>query len=270
MKKIFTMLLALAMIVTLISAVSCGNDDVQKEEEGGVSVSRSFLAAYEKSVAMGENEAKMCGRVLMNLMSDGTLDVYVGFNGMGAHETARYAGTYTLGENDEFDETITFTSTYGEGEGESATVSDAVIIDGVFETPFYMITSMTSNELKFYETAPVSTDGDIYIGYLAKTGGMGAMVYAYALTTKPDGTFAVSIMQMASGVMHVWDKSTGTYVKDGETAVFTYDVMDGEGAVATPAYTSEATDFTETGLSVGFNIAQTTVRASAADFIKVN
>lgn len=260
MKKFLSVVLAMAMLFGCLFAVSC-----DKEQEDEFAVARSFVAGYEKTVAMGENEAKMSGRVLMNLMTDGTVDIYVGFNGMGSYENAHYTGTYELGENEEFDETISFTYQYGE---ETATVENAVIIDGIFETPFYMISSMTSTPVSFYETAPVSLDGDVYLGYMTKTGGMGAMVYAYALTMKEDGTFDVSIMQMAS-VMHVWDKSTGTYTVDGGNVTFTYDVMDGEGTVHLEDYVSEGTDFTETGLSAGFNISQTTVRASNAPFIKV-
>ncbi|MBQ8498142.1 MAG: hypothetical protein IJ489_11910 [Clostridia bacterium] len=260
MKKILSVVLAMAMLFVCLFAVSC-----EKEQEEELAIARSFIAGYEKTVDMGENEAKMSGRVLMNLMTNGTVDIYVGFNGMGSYETAHYTGTYELGENEEFDETISFTYQYGE---ESASVEDAVIIDGIFETPFYMISSMTSTPVNFYETAPVSMDGDIYVGYLTKTGGMGSMVYAYALTMKEDGTFDVSIMQMAS-VMHVWDKSTGTYTVDGENVTFTYDVMDGEGAVHLEDYTSEGKGFTENAISVGFNISQTSVRASDAPFIKV-
>ncbi|MBO5047884.1 MAG: hypothetical protein J6D19_05675 [Clostridia bacterium] len=258
MKRILSCVLALALALTCLFSVSCGEKEAV--------VSRSFVAGYEKTVSMGENETQMSGRVLMNLMSDGTLDLYVGFEGMGANETAHYTGTYTLGENEEFDETISFTYTYAEGKSE--TVTDAVIIDGIFETPFYMISSMTSNAVKFYETAPASVDGDVYVGYMSKVSGMGATVYAYALNMKEDGTFDVSIMQMAT-VMHVWDMSHGTYTVDGDKVTFSYDVMDGEGAVATAGYTSEGTGFTENGLTVGFNIAQTTVRASAAEFIRV-
>ncbi len=260
MKKILTLMLAIAMVFLCLLATSCGEEKV--------TVSRSFVAGYEKTVAMGASEVQMSGRALMNLNSDGTLDLYVGFLGMGSHETAHYTGTYTLGENEEFDETISFTYTYGEGEGESATVSDAVILDSIFKTPFYMITSMTSTDVSFYETAPIGTDGDVYVGYLTKSGGMGSMVYAYALNMKEDNTFEVGIMQMAS-VMHVWDKSVGTYTVDGSNVTFSYDVMDGEGAVATADYTSEGKDLTETGLTCGFNVAQTTVRASDAAFIRV-
>ena len=261
MKRILTLVLAAAMVFVCLSAVSCGNG------EPSVTVKRSFVAGYEKTVAMGENETQMSGRVLLNLMSDGTLEFLVGFVGMGSHETARYTGTYTLGENAEFDETITLTYTYAEGQTE--TVTDATIIGGVFETPFYMISSMTSNAVKFYETTPVSTEGDLYVGYMTKTGGMGAMVYAYALNMKADGTFGVSIMQKAS-VMHVWDRSEGTYTADGDKLTFYYDVMDGEGAVATADYSTEGTKVNDHELSLGFNIAQTTVRASDAVFIKVN
>ena len=260
MKRIVTCVLAIALILTCLFAVSCG-----KEEK--VVVSRSFLAGYEKTVSMGETEMKISGRVLMNLMSDGNLDLYVSLENMGSLETAHYTGTYTLGENEEFDETITFT--YTDGAEMTETVTDAVIIGSVFETPFYMIANKTSNAMKFYETAPVSTEGDVYVGYMTKTGGMGAMVYAYALTLKDEGAFDVSIMQMAGGVMHVWDLSQGTYTVDGDKVTFVYDVMDGEGAVAAEDYTSEGTGFTENGLSVGFNIAQVTVRASDATFIRV-
>ena len=174
MKRILSCVLALALALTCLFSVSCGEKEAV--------VSRSFVAGYEKTVSMGENETQMSGRVLMNLMSDGTLDLYV--------------------------------------------------------------------------------------GYMSKVSGMGATVYAYALNMKEDGTFDVSIMQMAT-VMHVWDMSHGTYTVNGDKVTFSYDVMDGEGAVATAGYTSEGTGFTENGLTVGFNIAQTTVRASAAEFIRV-
>ena len=260
MKRILTLVLALAMLSVCFFASACS------DETSGVTVKRSFVAGYEKAVAMGESEMKMSGRVLLNLMSDGTADIYVGFVGMGSHETAHYTGTYVLGENEEFDETVTFS--YSPAEGKTETVSAAAIVGGVFETPFYMITSMTSNAIKFYETSPVSTDGDVYVGYMAKTGGMGAMVYAYALNMKEDGTFGASIMQKAS-VMHVWDRSEGTYTADGDTLTFCYDVMDGEGAVAAEDYTTEGKRVNDYTLSLGLNIAQTTVRASDAEFIKV-
>jgi hypothetical protein len=52
---------------------------------------------------------------------------------MGSLETAHYTGTYTLGENEEFDETISFT--YTDGAGMTETVTDAVIIGGVLKHP---------------------------------------------------------------------------------------------------------------------------------------
>ena len=260
MKKILSVVLAAAMLAVCLFAVSCN-----KEEENELAVVRSFVAGYEKSVAMGAAQANMSGRVLMNLMNNGTVDLYVGFDGMGSHETAHYTGTYTLGENEEFDETISFTYQYGE---ESASVENAVIIDGIFETPFYMISSMTSTPVSFYETAPASVDGDVYVGYLTKSTGMGATVYAYALNMRADNTFDVSIMMMAP-VMHVWDKSVGTYTANGGDVVFTYDAMDGEGAVLQADYTSEGTGFTETGLAAGFGVAQVAVRPTPAQFIRV-
>ncbi len=260
MKKVFSVILAALMLLGCLFAVSC-----DKEEENALAVSRSFVAGYEKTVSMGETEMQMSGRVLMNLMNDGTVDIYVGFDGMGSHETAQYTGTYTLGENEEFDETISFTYQYGE---ESASVENAVIIDGIFETPFYMISSMTSTPISFYETAPVSVDGDVYVGYLTKSTGMGATVYAYALNMREDSTFDVSIMMMAP-VMHVWDKSVGTYTVNGSDVVFTYDAMDGEGGVLQADYTSEGTEFTENGIVASFGVAQVAVRATPAQFIRV-
>lgn len=259
MKKIISFVLAIVMMTVCLAATSCGKNDA-------VTVTRSFVAGYEQTVAMGEMPMQMSGRVLMNLKSDGTLDLYVGFECMGSHETALYTGTYTLGENEEFDETISFTYTHGEGEVE--TVTDAVIIDGIFETPFFMIASMSSSPIKFYETAPIPTDGEVYVGYMTKTGGMGSMVYAYTLNLKEDGTFDVSIMQMAS-VMHVWGATDGTYAVDGTNVTFTYDVVDDVGEVVTADFTAEGTDFTDKALSVGFNIAQASTRASAAPFLRV-
>lgn len=260
MKKIISFVLAAVMMAMCLAATSC-------EKTDAVTVTRSFVAGYEQTIPMGETPMQMSGRVLMNLKSDGTLDLYVGFECMGSFETAQYSGTYTLGENEEFDETISFNYTHGEGEVE--TVTDAVILDGIFETPFFMIASMTSGAIKFYETAPVATDGDVYVGYMTKSGGMGAMVYAYILNMKDDGTFDVSIMQMAS-VMHVWGATGGTYTVDGTNVTFTYDVVDDVGEVVSTGFTAEGTDFTDKGLSVGFNIAQASTRASAASFLRVN
>lgn len=275
MKKILSFLLAMTMVFVCLFAASCQAEDIKSEEtttaaseskeQTEVTVSRSFVAGYEKTVSMGETEMQMSGRVLMNLKTDGTLDLYVGFDGMGSHENAHYTGNYTLGENEEFDETISFTYTHGE---ESESCENAVIIDGIFETPFYMISSMTSTPVKFYETAPASVDGDVYVGYLSKTTGMGATVYAYALNMRENGTFDVSIMMMAP-VMHVWDKSVGTYTVNGDQVTFTYDAMDGEGGILQEDYTSEGTEFTEIGIMAGFSVAQLAARPTAAKFIKV-
>ena len=205
------------------------------------------------------------GRVLMNLKDDGTMDVYVAFVAMGAHQTAKYTGTYTTGENEEFDETISFTYTHGET---TEKVENATILDGSFAAPFYMISAMTAGELNFYETAPAKTDGETYVGYLTKVGGMGNMVYAYALNMKDDGTFSVSIMYLAA-VMHVWGESTGTYTVDGDKITFTYDVQDGEGGIAEENFVSEGTKTGDYTLTAAFNIALTSIRASDSTFIKI-
>ena len=254
MKKFLAVLLAAVMVFSL-----CGCQG--GEEQTGVTVARSFVAGYE------DEAAGVSARVLMNLMSDGTAEFYVGALDNGTHRTASYTGTYTLGENDEFDETISLT--YAWAEGQTAEVTDAVIIDDIFEMPFYLLDSMTPGEINFYETSPASMDGDVYVGYLTKTGGMGAMVYAYALCLKEDMTFDVSIMQMAS-VMHVWGGTDGTYTVDGENITFTYDILSTEGELVAADDVMEGTGYTDSTLSVGFNISQATMRASAAPFIRVN
>lgn len=271
MKKLLSLLLAAIMLTMCLFAVSCNKTDDGKvsdtdaeTEPAGPAVTRSFLAGYE--VAESEQTSQISARVLINLWNDGKMDIYVGADEGEGLKTAQYTGTYSLGENAEFDETISFTYTYADGQ--TATVADKVILDGIFETPFYIGSAMTTVDVKFYESAPASTDGDVYVGYLAKTGGMGAMVYAYSLCIKDDGTFDVSIMQMAS-VMHVWGASEGTYVIDGDKITFTYDASDGEGGIAAEDLTAEGTDYSENGFKTGFNIGQVNIRASAADFIKV-
>lgn len=249
MKKLLAILLAFVMVLSM-----CGCQG--ETEQGGVTVERSFVAGYE------DEAAGFSGRVLLNLLSDGTAEFYVGVLDNGEHITAKYDGTYTLGENDEFDETISLSYTHGD-------ITDAVIIDSIFEMPFYMIDEMTPGAVSFYETSPASMDGDVYVGYLTKNGGMGAMVYAYSLCLKEDMTFDVSIMQMAS-VMHVFGGTGGTYTVDGENITFTYDILSTEGELVAEDDIMEGTGYSETGLSVGFNISQATMRASAAPFIRVN
>ena len=258
MKRYLSVIMAVIMLLACLFTVSCG--------EKPVTVTRSFIGGYEQTVNMGGNESGMSGRVLMNLKSDGTADIYVSLVAMGKTTTAQYSGTYSFGENEEFDETITLNYTYGEGQ--SAEIKDAVLIDSVFESPFYMVASMTSAPIRFYETAPASVDGDVYVGYLTKTGGMGSMVYAYSVCLKADNTFSVSIMQLAS-VMHVWGESVGTYAIDGDKITFTYGVSDGEGGIAAEDFVSEGVGYSAEGFEVGFNIGQTNVRASNAVFIKV-
>lgn len=244
-----------------LSFAGCQSEEQSQEAV----VDRSFIAGY---VVGGEDSAEpeaSC-RVLMNLMSDGTAEFYVGSIENGEYSREQYSGTYTLGENEEFDETISFSYTYGEDK--TAEIADAVLLDDIFEAQFYLLDEMTSNEIKFYETKPAAMDGDVYVGYLTKTGGMGAMAYAYSLCIRDDGTFDVSIMQLAS-VMHVWGGTSGTYTADGENVTFTYDVLSTEGEVVTEDFVSEGKDYTENGISVGFNISQSNMIASDAPFIRV-
>ena len=284
-------MLAILMLLTCALTVSCGKEEEGEDTSAATDASasptdgvvRSFLAAYEKAAAeaeeepadeatpgTGDNDIKgepmgESGRALLNLWADGKLDGYVGVANADGHKMAKYEGTYTLGENEDFDETISFSYTC---EGETVSVENAVIIDGVFSASFEFLPEVAMDELKFYETAPAATDGDVYVGYLTKTGGMGSMVYAYSLCIQGDGNFKVSIMQLAS-VMHVLGESVGTYTVDGNNVTFTYDVSDGEGGIAVEDYVSKATRVTEAELSAGFNIAQTSVAASNAKFIRV-
>lgn len=254
MKKSVSLLLAAMMLLSLCAC--------QKEEP--VTISRSFIAGYNSAAEDGSTISG--GRVLMNLLSDGTVDFYVGMLEDGVHTITQYCGTYTLGENDEFDETISINYSYGENE--TAEIEDAVIIDGIFEMPFYFVDEVTENAVSFYETAPASMDGDVYIGYKTKVSGMGPMVYAYALCMKDDGKFDVSIMQMAS-VMHVWGATSGTYAVDGENITFTYDIRTAEGELVYADEIAEGTGYSDIALMTAFNIEQTSMRATAAPFIKI-
>ena len=137
-----------------------------------------------------------------------------------------------------------------------------------FEMPFYFVDEVTENAVSFYETAPASMDGDVYIGYKTKVSGMGPMVYAYALCMKDDGKFDVSIMQMAS-VMHVWGATSGTYAVDGENVTFTYDIRTAEGELVYADEIAEGTGYSDIALMTAFNIEQTSMRATAAPFIKI-
>ena len=250
MKKWLLLIVATMMCMVLVAC--------QTTEE--TSIERTFLAGYE----VGESEKKSA-RILMNLKSDGTAEWYVGIVEQGQHHTELYQGTYTLGENEEYDETISFACTYADGK--IIETKEAVIIDNIFETPFYLFGEM-ENKIKFYETAPASMDGDVYVGYLTKTSGMGAMTYAYSLCLKEDSSFDVSIMQMAS-VMHVWGSTGGTYIIDGETITFTYDILTTEGEIVAEGEIAEGVNYSSTTFSTAFNIQQSSMRASDAVFIRI-
>ena len=251
----------LALIMTAVMAfsmVACGSEKYAEPE-----VTRSFIAGYNNETVDGSIEG---GRVLVNLISDGTADFYVATIADGVHSTQHYTGNYSLGENEEYDETISISYSYNESE--TAEIKAAVIIDGVFEMPFFFIDNMTDNAIGFYETSPADMNGDVFIGYMTKVSGMGPMVYAYSLCLKDDGKFDVSIMQMAS-VMHVWGDSDGTYVVDGTDMEFTYDIRTSDGEIVMEDDISVGTDYNGTVLKTAFNIQQTGMRASTAPFIKV-
>ena len=211
--------------------------------DDGPAVVRTFLAGCE-----AEDHSS---RILLNLLEDGSATFYVGALENGIHTTTQYHAAYALGENAAYDETIRLTH-------EDGSATDATIVDGVFEM----------DAIRFYETAPVSMEGDVYVGYLTKTSGMGPLVYAYGLCLREDASFDVSIMQMAS-VMHVWGSTGGTYTAKGNTATFTYDIRTDQGELIAPDALAEAVDFNGHSFSTGFNIQQNTMSASDARFIQV-
>ncbi len=258
MKKIISILLSAGMC---LSFAGCQSEEKTDE----ITVERSFIAGYVIGGEEEGGEPEASCRVLMNLMSDGTAEFYIGTIENGQHSTAQYNGTYTLSENEEYDETISFNYTYDD---KTAEINNAVIVDSIFEAEFYLLGEMTPKAISFYETKPADMDGDVYVGYKTKTGGMGAMVYAYSLCLKDDSTFDVSIMQMAS-VMHVWGGTGGTYTVDGENVTFTYDILTDEGETVSENETANGTGYTETELSTAFNIQQATMRATDAPFIRV-
>ena len=120
MKKLMSILCAAAMAC---SVAACGAAPKPP------AVVRSFLAGYEDA---GDESSS---RVLLNLMSDGTAEIYVGMLDQGKHSTAVYTGTYTLGENEEYDETISLV--FADAEGNTAEITDAVIVDGIFEASLW-------------------------------------------------------------------------------------------------------------------------------------
>lgn len=263
MKKIAVLLLA-AGICALLGGCSEKSPESTSSEDK-VNVVRTFIAGYE--LGDEDSEKQSSGRVLVNLMSNGTSEIFVGEIENGEHSTKKYNGTYSLSENDELDETISLNYSYGEGK--TAEIKSAVIVDDIFEAQFYLFDKMTENKIKFYETSPAATNGQVYVGYKTKTGGMGAMVYAYSLCLNNDNTFDVSIMQMAS-VMHVWGKTSGTYKVNGESIEFTYDILTTDGEVVAENQISEGSSYTDTMLCTAFNIQQATMRATDAQFIRVN
>ncbi|MBR2895802.1 MAG: hypothetical protein IKC03_09130, partial [Oscillospiraceae bacterium] len=126
MKKLLSALCVFALLLSITGCAGKNNEPT---------VLRSFLAGYEENV--DENGlAERNSRVLLNLMSDGTAEFYVGVLSHGTHTTAQYSGTYSLGENEELDETITLAYTYASGE--TAEVTEAAIVDAIFEMPFYL------------------------------------------------------------------------------------------------------------------------------------
>ncbi len=262
MKKILSLVLVAFMLFACFALTSCNDDQVSVKTE------HTYVAAYSKTVTMGETEITMEGRVLINLTNDGKAEIYVGLNSMGGYSTAKYDGTWSMATNEEFDDVLTVEYNYSETE--SAKIDAVTVIDSTFEAPMYMVASMSSDDLTFYELDPVTMgNGDGYVGVLKKTtGGMGDMLYTYYLEMNEDGTFTTSIFQRAV-VMNIKGTQSGTYTKDGENISFTYDVSDGEGGIATEDFVSTGTVVSENLISVGFNIGQTSMASSNANFYKV-
>lgn len=251
MKNILSLLWVTSMLFALMG---CGATQTEPN------IHRSFLAGYQ------EESTGRSSRILLNLLDDGTAEFYVGQLNNGSHSMESYTGTYTLGENDSFDETISLNDT--SENGIMILTKDAAIVDAIFEMEISLPEMAEPITMKFYETAPVNMEGEVYVGYLTKSSGMGPMVYAYALSLQDDATFDVSIMQMAA-VMHVFGSTQGTYAVNGQDITFTYDILTDEGEVVSANETAVGTGFDGTTLTTAFNIQQATMRASDAPFIKV-
>lgn len=291
MKKIFCLMLVFAL--ALFTLASCGDnsDDSGKNNDGtnqtdgngneggdqdgnqtpDGSVVTSYAASYTKDVSMGGSTMTLRGVVLLNLCNDNTADIYVATDGMGGYSNAAYSGTYSYTQDDMFRNVLHLTYNYtvsGSTEEQSATI-DATITDFEFSAKMFMVASMSSDELDFYEIDPVTVgDGDGFVGFLSKTGGMGQMYYVYYLEMNDDGTFFVSIMQHAA-VMHIVGTERGTYTVEGTTITFTYDVIEEDDIIAAEDYVSTGTDFSENSFSAGFNIGQAVSAASPAFFLRV-
>lgn len=279
MKRFLALLLATVLMLCCLFAVGCqkpeepevptptpGGGDPEEGDKPDPLTPRFFLAGYDRLIPQGDASVSVNGRLLLSMNSDGTLDVYTTTQSGETHKKAHYTGTYSFGVNDENDETLTFSYTH---DGTTETVTEAVIIDGVFSTPFYLIDSMTPSDVKFYEATPTALDGEAYLGYMTKdAGAMGRLACLYALNLKADGTFNVSIMYL-SAVMHVFGESTGTYTVEGDKITLTYDLSDGEGGVAAEDFVSEGTKNADGTISTSFNIAISSPRAAEAIFIKI-
>ena len=278
MKRFLALLLAVLMMTGCLFAVACKKPEDPEtpsnpeEPAPEAPKPRAFIAGYERLESKDGVAVSHSYRILLNLNADGTMTTYVAHLSGDEHETAIYNGTYSFGANEENDETITFTYTHATAaDPVTETISDAVIIDGMFAVPFYLLDTQeySAADVKFYETDPITLEGDTYLGYLTKSSGMGNMVYAYLITLKADKTFVISIMQLAGATMHIVGTAEGTYSTDGANAIFTYDVPDGEGGIAKEDHAVTVTDFSATTFSAGFNIAQAGVLASPAPFIKL-
>ncbi len=274
MKRLFAVLLVLSLVLTVLAG--CGTDADQTTPAttttgaatpDPITTEYSFVAGYEKEIDMGGTVVSTQASVLMNLYSDNTAEIYIGYMGMGGYSSACYEGTYTMTPDlDELDLSLTYTYTSGEEE-QTATI-DTTLVGFSFDASVFLIASFPSEPLTFYEIPPVTLgEGDGYVGILVKTTGMGEMIYAYYLEMNGDNTFTVAALQHAA-VMHIAETQNGTYTRDGETVVFTYDVM-GDGEVQAEDHTSTCSDFAEQTLTVGFNVGQAGTPTTPAPFIKV-
>lgn len=271
-KRILSLVLFLAVMVGTM--ISCGRE----EQEPDISVTGSYLASFTGSVTVDGTEKQTVAYLLLNCISDGSAELYVSSLTDGVYGGAHYTGSWQAGENSEGDDILSFTYAYGESEGQTATVTDAVLLDGAFSAKdLYVSDTVPSAALTFYEMAPAVLEGTSYIGYLSKSVSMGTFVYGYVVNLKDDGTFTASVLQNTPFGAAIKGQENGTYTLSGTEITLVYDVLDdadGDGLVESvleggEGYTSSLTDYSETGFTGGIYIGQVSMAVSPAQFIRI-
>ncbi len=288
MRRLLILTLCAVLLICCLTAVSCsdgdeGDDtreqtaesdrnDGDSETQGSApkdsdtesdvsdgdtpSVSRSFVGIYDQTVTLGDATARMSGRALAELFDDGTLKIYVCFDGGAQRKTAVYNGRYTA-EGDGI------RMEYGVGEGTVYEIDAASVNKGFFDAPFYMISSMTAGPVRFYEIAPVSDEGELYVGYFGKTVGANSAAYVYAISLSEGGAFEAGAVRFENG------ERLSVLLKGTRKETFSYSVYDENGSV-TAERDADITAEDEDGFFAAMPLDGSDAYAPSARFIRIN